>query len=122
MSIQGQAVRGTAAALRETRDASGGSNTSSAQGYARRPAIILANNADGTYRIDVYGQGGTKIMEDVLAFAWGDNPAALDVGGKVFVELFGGDAFPIIDATGGAGSGSIGAIVQVGSPGFISST
>lgn len=126
MSIQGQAVRTIAAQARETQGSTGGANTASSQGYSRRAATILANNSDGTYRVDVFGPGGTTIMADVLAFARPKSATTLAVGTEVFVELAGGEAYPIIDATAlnivASGGSSIGGIVMVGGSGYISST
>lgn len=97
----------------------------SASGYLRAPATITANNADGTYTVDVYGDGGTAVSEDELVHAFPKSANALAVGTAVWIEYAPGRPVGILDATayaiGGAGSGS-GSVIVVGAPGFLSGT
>lgn len=96
-----------------------------ASGYLRRPAVITANNGDGSYAVDIYDDAGAVVAEDELVHAFPKSANALAVGTAVWIEYAPGRPKGVLDATayaiGGAGAGS-GSVIVVGAPGFLSGT
>ncbi len=102
-----------------------GAVSETAVGHSRLRAKITANNGDGTYAVTTFAASGTAIDTALLVLAF---PAVttLAVDTYCWVDFLPGSTRGMIDATasaiGGGGSGSLGDIIVVGAPGFLSGT
>ena len=104
---------------------SAGTSNGSASGgsHTRKRAQITANNADGTYLVDIISATGVVLESGTLALSF-PLVDSLAVDSYVWLDFEPGQTKGVIDATGGGGSGSGGSaeIIVVGAPGYLSGT